>query len=556
MLLSLYIENVALIKKLNIDINAGFTVLTGETGGGKSIIIDSLALLCGSRGDRSLIRTGEDFACVEGIFDLRGVSLGEDAELADNDQTVTVYRRITADGRSVCKAGGRTISVSKLKGIVSRLVNIHGQQDTQALSDPSSHLNLLDAYAGHERELEAYAASYAAYIALEDEVKRLGKINEDKLIRLDVLEFQINELDGANIIEGEEEGLESEKSVLVNYEKILDNVKTALDSLDGRDSALMGLYKAQEALNRLEGVLSGISDYVKRLESCSYEMRDIVDSLKSDISIDCDSPEKRIDEIEERLALISRLKRKYRTDEAGLSEKLKALKKEKEELVTSDEILEDRKNELTDKAKLLQALADTLSIKRKSAALKLEKEIEANLSQLDMPSVTFATEFGRTPFTPTGTDTAEFLISANAGEEPRSIARIASGGELSRIMLSVKSAFAEIDGVTTVVFDEIDTGISGKTSERIGLKLKKLTEPGIQILCVTHSPQIACLADTHLSVSKAEDGGRTYTSVKELSFEERINEIARIMGGIQVTEAVRAASREALVRAAELKSNN
>ncbi len=550
MLLSLFAENIALIKKLNMEINGGFTVLTGETGGGKSIIIDSLSLLCGSRADRSLIRTGEDFALVEGIFDARGSSLGEDAEFADTDGIIAVSRRITADGMSVCKAGGKTVPVSRLKSLVSKLLNIHGQQDTQMLSDPASHLALLDAYARDGRELDAYAAEYAEYTTLEAEVERLKKLGDEKLMRLDVLEFQLKELDAACVTAGEEARLESEKSVLNNYEKILGNVKAALDALDGRDSAYGRLYKANEALGRLDGVLASAAGYVKRLESCVYEVSDIVDSLKSDISVDCDSPEKRIDEIEERLAQISRLKRKYRTDETGLIEKLASIKTEKQELDTSDEALEDKITEFNAKGKTLKTLADLLSAKRREAAGRLEREIETHLAQLDMPSVNFITEFGTIPFSPSGIDTAEFLISANAGEEPRPIARIASGGELSRIMLSVKTAFAAIDGVKTVVFDEIDSGISGKTSEKLGLKLKNLTASGIQILCVTHSPQIACLADTHILVSKKEDGGRTYTTAKSLDFEERVGEVARIMGGIQVTEAVTAASREALMRGA------
>jgi DNA repair protein RecN (Recombination protein N) len=553
MLLSLYIENIALIKKLNIDINKGFTVLTGETGGGKSIIIDSLALLCGARGDKSLIRTGEDYAFVEGVFDVSDSTLGEDAEFAEGG-TLAVSRRITSDGRSVCKAGGRTIPVSRLKGIVSKLLNIHGQQDTQSLSDPATHLTLLDAYGGLQNILDEYNAAYGEYTLIGEEVNRLSKINEDKLIRLDVINFQIQELEGADISAGEEERLESERTILINFEKILDNVKTALNALNGTGGVLDGMYKASDSLNRLEGTLAGASDYVNRIESAAYDIKDIVDSLKSDISLDIESPEKRIDEIEERLSTISRLKRKYRTSEEGLVEKLNELKKEKLLLDSSDEALQDKINELKATEEKLKVIADNLSEMRKKAAKRLEKEIEGHLAELDMPSVTFVTEFANIPFSPSGTDYAEFFISANAGEEPKPISKIASGGELSRIMLSIKSAFAFIDNVKTVVFDEIDTGISGKTSEKLGIKLKKLTEKGIQILCVTHSPQIACLADTHLGVSKFQDGGRTYTAVKTLDFEERIDEIARIMGGINITDSVRAASREALENAKQIKN--
>ncbi len=548
MLLNLYVENIALIKKLNIDISEGFTVLTGETGGGKSIIIDSLSLLCGGRGDKSLIRTGEDSATVEGVFSADVSALGDDAEYADEDGNVTVYRRISTDGRSVCRLGGRTVPVSKLKSFMDTMLNIHGQQDTQSLSDVSTHITLLDSYAGNNELFDSYSEIYALYRGLCSEVEKLEKISEDKLIRLDVIDFQIKELENASIKPGEEEKLESEKNVLANYEKIMNGVRTSSESLDGRESALSKIRKACDALSRIETYLDGAADYIKRLESCTYEISDIVSSLKGSVETEYDSPDKRIDEIEDRLVTISRLKRKYRLDEEGLVKRLEELKTEKEQLDLSDELLREKKEELKKTESLLEEAAEKLSFSRKEAAKKLEREIEKNLSFLDMPSVTFVTEFTRIPFAENGYDTAEFLISANKGEEPRPIARIASGGELSRIMLSVKSAFAEIDGVKTVIFDEIDTGISGKTSEKLGLQLKELNKKGIQVLCVTHSSQIACLADTHLRVSKAVDGDRTYTSVKKLDFEERVDEIARIIGGITVTDSVRKASREALLQ--------
>lgn len=548
MLVSLYVENVALIKKLNIDINCGFTVLTGETGGGKSIIIDSLSLLCGSRGDKSIIRTGEDYAFVEGVFACEGTDMGEYGEYSDENSFITASRRITADGRSTCRLNGRSVSVSLLKNAVSRLLNIHGQQDTQSLSDESTHLSLLDSYAGNREQAEEYEKEYQTYIKLKNEVERLQKSGDDKLMRLDVIDFQINELEGAEIKVGEEEQLQAEKKVLVNYEKIFENVKTVLEALNGREGTLNKLCKAKDSLCKIESVLNGAEEFIKRLESCTYEIDDIASSLRFAVDIDCDSPDKRIDEIEERLVLLSRLQRKYRTDESGLVCRLEELKKEKNELDLNGDMLEDAKKSLEKQVNVLSEKSKALHLTRKRASEKLEKEIEKHLSELDMPSVAFVTEFESVPFSENGEDKVEFLISANKGEEPRPIARIASGGELSRIMLSVKSAFASIDGVKTVVFDEIDTGISGKTSEKLGLKLKKLTKEGVQILCVTHSSQIASLADTHLRVAKSVEGDRTYTKVKALDFDERIEEIARIIGGITVTEAVKNAAREALRR--------
>ena len=548
MLISLYAENVALIKKLNIEVAPGFTVLTGETGGGKSIIVDSMALLCGARGDKTLIRTGEDQACVEGVFDVSGCDLGEDAEFVGEDNIVSIFRRITADGRSVCRINGRTVPVARLKSLVSALLNIHGQQDTLSLSDPQTHIGLLDTYADDSAELTRYAEQYGVYNSALAEVRRLEKLGEEKMLRLDVLEFQINELKSAKVRANEEQELENERLVLVNYEKIYENVRSALIELKGRDSALDRLNKANDSLRRIENVLSGSADLIKRLESCTYEIDDIAQSLKDGVDIDCESPEKRIDEIEERLSVISRLKRKYRTDDEGLAHKLEELEREKSELDMNDELLEDKRAELEEAENELGKRALDLRSRRVSAARELEKAIETCLASLDMPAVTFVVEFTDIPFSENGTDGVEFLISANKGELPRPISRIASGGELSRIMLSVKTAFAKADGVGTVVFDEIDSGISGKTSERLGIKLKELSESGIQILCITHSAQIAGLADTHWRVSKGEENGRTYTSVKILTEEERVEEIARIMGGITVTDAVRAAARESLAQ--------
>ena len=546
MLVSLYAENVALIKKLNITVGAGFTVLTGETGGGKSIIVDSMALLCGARGDKTLIRTGEDQATVEGVFDVSGERAGDFAEFAGEDGLMSVYRRITADGRSVCRINGRTVPVNRLKELVSRLLNIHGQQDTQSLSDPQTHIVLLDTYAGDSAELASYREQYEVYTAAYAEAERMRKLAEEKMLRLDVLDYQINELENASVRAGEESELEGERSVLVNYEKIYDNVRGALDELKGRDSALSKLGRANDSLRRIENVLAGSSDYIKRLESCVYEIEDVAESLKDGIDLECESPEKRIDEIEERLSVISRLKRKYRTDDAGLAEQLETFKREKKELDMSDEYLADKRAFLAEAEKELARRADVLRARRRSAAALLEKEIEECLASLDMPSVTFKTEFTDIPFCENGSDGVEFLISANKGELPRPIARIASGGELSRIMLAIKSAFVRSDGVGTVVFDEIDSGISGKTSEMLGKKLKELAQKGIQIMCITHSAQVASQADTHWLVSKGVEGERTYTHVKVLGKEERIDELARIMGGIKVTDAVRSAARETL----------
>lgn len=527
-------------------------MLTGETGGGKSIIIDSLSLLCGGRGDRALIRTGEETAFVEGIFELPPDTHGFEDGYIGEDGLFAVSRKITSDGRSICKAGGRTIPVSRLRELTSRLLNIHGQQDTQALSDPLTHLDMLDVYAKSrgESSLDEYTKVYSDYSRQKLKTQKLEKSAEDSELRAETLDFQIQELENLSVSRGEEDRLISEKTLLTNYEKIFGGVKTAKDALVGGEGVYFGLNRAIESLGRISGLLKTTPELISRLDSCLIEVKDIADSLGSIVGIDCPSPETRIDEIETRLSAISRFCRKHKSTADGLADVLALLKEERETIGTADELLSAAKAELELLIKNLTAAGEKLTSSRKGAAALLEREIEASLCELDMPAVTFVTSIEKKPFGAGGGDSVEFLVSANAGEDPKPIAKIASGGELSRIMLSIKSAFAEIDGVKTVVFDEIDSGISGKTSEKLGLKLKELSKKGIQILCVTHAVQIACQADGHLLVSKAEEGGRTFTSAKTLSFEERVDEIARIMGGVEVTGSVKAASREYLLRAA------
>ena len=537
MLLSLYIENIALIQKLNIEPGSGLTVLTGETGAGKTIIVGSLSLLCGARGDRDVVRTGEDHALAEGVFG--NLSAKEAESLAtlgvepDDDGLVMLSRRISSDGRSVCRVNGRTVTAGMLKSVGACLLNLHGQQESMQLSDPDTHLPLLDGYAADEAELDSYKTRYRDWLAAKKRLESLENASRDSEERADMLDFQINEL-------------EAESLRLGNFEKIAEGTQRAHDALYANPSAYELIKKAESSLKRLSAVLPEAEELAKRLESCSLEIADIAETLTSFSSSDGENVSVKLDRVEGRLAELKRLERKYRVPADELAPKLASLKEERRGIESADELAAEAKKELDEKEKLLSAAAKELSDIRKAKANELSQTIMGQLEELDMPSVRFEPRFSAKPFAADGADDLEFLIAPNKGEEPKPMSKIASGGELSRIMLSVKSALAASGGAGCAVFDEIDTGISGKTSEKIGIKLKQLASHGSQVICVTHSAQIAALADTHLRVSKTQSEDRTYTQLTVLDNEGRINEVARIMGGISLTDSVLAAAREAI----------
>lgn len=550
MLLSLYIENIALIQKLNIEPGSGLTVLTGETGAGKTIIVGSLSLLCGARGDRDVVRTGEDHALAEGVFG--NLSAKEAESLAalgvepDDDGLVMLSRRISSDGRSVCRVNGRTVTAGMLKSVGACLLNLHGQQESMQLSDPDTHLPLLDGYAADGAELDSYKTRYRDWLAAKKRLESLENASRDSEERADMLDFQINELEAVSPRAGEYAELEAESLRLGNFEKIAEGTQRAHDALYANPSAYELIKKAESSLKRLSAVLPEAEELAKRLESCSLEIADIAETLTSFSSSDGENVSVKLDRVEGRLAELKRLERKYRVPADELAPKLASLKEERRGIESADELAAEAKKELDEKEKLLSAAAKELSDIRKAKANELSQTIMGQLEELDMPSVRFEPRFSAKPFAADGADDLEFLIAPNKGEEPKPMSKIASGGELSRIMLSVKSALAASGGAGCAVFDEIDTGISGKTSEKIGIKLKQLASHGSQVICVTHSAQIAALADTHLRVSKTQSEDRTYTQLTVLDNEGRINEVARIMGGISLTDSVLAAAREAI----------
>ncbi len=550
MLLSLYIENVALIQKLNIDLGGGLTVLTGETGAGKTIIVGTLSLLCGARSDRDIVRTGCDFALAEGFFG--NLSQKEEEGIAslgfetDEDGGIMLSRRITSDGRSVCKINGRTVPVGILKEIGKTLMSLHGQQESMELSDSLTHLPLLDSFADCGDLLEEYKALYAQRNTLLSRLKELENEVENSAQRADMLDFKISELKTAHLKAGELAQLEAESVRLSSFEKIAEGTSDAYNALYGTPSAYELINKAQNKLKRLVSVLPEAEELVKRLDSVSLEIKDVSETLGGFASDDGENVTSRLNKVESRIAELKRLEKKYRISADGLIEKLAELEKERDAIQNADELLDSQKKAVLEKECELQKCAEKLSNVRKQKADELCQSVKKQLEELDMPSVRFEAKFEKTDFTPSGIDSFEFLIAPNKGEEPKPMSKIASGGELSRIMLSLKSALRAQVGSNCTVFDEIDTGISGKTSEKIGIKLKKLAKDNSQIICVTHSAQIAALANTHLLVSKSQQDGRTFTTLEELDLEGRVNEVARIMGGISLTDSVIAAAREAI----------
>lgn len=558
MLSSLHIENVALIKENTLLFANGFTVLTGETGAGKSIILDALSLLCGARSDREIIRSGESYAFVEGCFDCFDKDTVEKlAELdisPDEDGALFLSRRISADGRSVAKIGERQVPSSRLRAVTELLINIHGQQDTLLLADKAKHLPLIDGYAMDDDLLFTYRELYRRYTHLLTEIKEEKDKASDAAFRKEMLEFKLNSLKKAKLRAGEEEELEASRRRLRAAEKIASGASTAYSRLYKEDrSASERVYDAMTALSALKEALPEAAELYDRLDSVKCEIDDIADTLKDFALTDADSAAAELDEVEKRLELISELKRRFGTDYEGLLTARDGLLAELERIEGSDEYIKELEAERDSIYSELAALAATLSKVRRTAALSLEKRVAECLAELDMPSVHFTVDFKEIPPQADGLDEVEILISPNAGETPKPLSKIASGGELARIMLAFKTALSETTGVSVMVFDEIDTGISGRTAQKTGLALKRLSAGvNTQVLCVTHSAQIAALADTHLLVSKHEEAGRTKSIVTALDDEARVLEIARIIGGISFGDATMDAARELIKEAAKL----
>ncbi|OGO88439.1 MAG: DNA repair protein RecN [Clostridiales bacterium GWF2_36_10] len=551
MLASIHIENIALIKNIDISFGDGFNVLTGETGAGKSIIIDALSLLCGARSDREIIRSGEDTALVEGIFYEFGIStlstLAEMDIFPDEDGLLLIQRRLSSDGRTVAKIGQRQVTASKLREIASLLISIHGQQDTQILADEQKQLFLLDGFAQNNSVLQEYITEYKKYTALLDKKQSLESSEEEKSFRLDTINFRLAEIEKAHLSVGEEEKLVSERILLSNSEKIITHTNEVYNNIyRTQKSATERISTALIAIKPLFGIIPEAEKISERLNDVKYELEDIAETIQTYTEQEGGNPIKRLDAVEERLEQINSLKRKYKSDVEGIIKEYERLKEEKESIESASELIEQLEKQINHQLVILGEKAKLLNKSRKEAAEKLINKVEDTLNFLDMPSVRFAIDFKKKDFTQSGNSEVSFLISANVGEVPKPIAKIASGGELSRLMLALKS-IPSVNENPVMIFDEIDTGISGKTSEKIGIKLSDTAKnSGCQVICVTHSAQIAARADTHLLISKSESEGRTTTKLTELKGNSRIEEISRIIGGVVITDTVRNTAREML----------
>ena len=552
MLLSVYIENIALIKKLSLDIDNGFCAFTGETGAGKSIIIDSLGLLCGARSDKEIIRTGEESALVEGIFEINDeYTLKKLAEMEiepEEDGTITVTRKIMRDGKSSAKINGRSTPLSRLRPAVSMLLSIHGQQDPQAFADSDRQREMLDSFAENDMILAEYGEKYKEYKSIKSRLEGIEADARDREFKLDMLKFKVGELKKAKIKVGEKAELLTERTLLANSERIVSRSGEAYSLLYAMDgSAAETVESALNAVNSLVGIVEEAESLSERLESAKYEIIDIAQSLKEYTEADGENVEARLDECETRLELIKKLEHKYKTEADDIPALLEQLEAELDENENSDALREKLARELKNVRLALEESGKGLTESRKIASVRLCERVTEELCELDMPGVRFELSLTEKEFSENGCDEVEFLISANKGELPKPMSKIASGGELSRIMLCLKCVFADTESIGTLIFDEIDTGVSGRTSEKIGIRLKAAANGRkTQVICVTHSAILAAKADSHYKISKNEADGRVITSVNKLDYIGRRDELARIMGGLNITETVLKAAEEML----------
>lgn len=554
MLSNLQIENIAVIKSASIDFENGFNVMTGETGAGKSIVIDSLNAILGERTSRELIRSGADSASVCAEFQNVGDNVKNELEKLgiEKDNTLIVSRKLTPDGKNVCRINGMPATVSMLKALGVQLVNIHGQLDNQSLLSPETHCSFIDKLAGSGRELNEFKELYSLYIKKENELKSLNTDVNEKNRRLDILNYQIEEIQKADIRPGEKDELTEKLGFLRNAEKVLDLLHAAYAALNG-DGEMPGaadvaadaaskLLSAADYSSDFTETANGVNDAAMNLSAYTEELRDKIYSLDYDPN--------ETERAEERLDVIYRLSQKYGDSEEDILAYLENAEKERDALSFSDERAEQLRAETEKAYNEALAAAKKLSEIRIEAGKKFSADVERELAFLDMPSVKFIVNDSVGELYENGIDNIEFLLSANAGEEPKPLSKIASGGELSRIMLAIKCVLSELDDIDTLIFDEIDSGVSGRAALKIAAKMKDLSKTH-QVICVTHLAQIAAFADEHKLISKEEKDGRTYTCIASLDYNGRKYELARIMGGLTVTQSI-LNSAEELLSSAEI----
>jgi len=550
MLQNLTIENIAVIKQVQLDLPEGFVALTGETGAGKSIVIDAINAVLGERTSRDLIRTGAETARVAALFCEVGVDITmllRELDLPEGDDGTVLISRVISHTKNSCRVNGMPVTLVTLRQLGQALINVHGQHDNQALLDSARHMHFIDAMAENEALRTEYRAAFAQLRALQREQDALQMDEDEKARRLDMLAHQIDELEQANVQPGERDTLRERQTMMRNSEKIAEQLQGALAALSGDEvGAVLLAFEAVSALQRITDYLPATDELATRLQNAAYELEEGVGDLR-DLLDNATFDPAQADEVQARLDVYYRLSRKYGDTEIEMLDFLERARIEQASIAQSDERILQLEEEIDKQLEHTIALAKQLAKSRHTAAELFAQQVKDELQALDMSNIAFTVQFAKIPLRPDGGETAEFLISANLGEAPKPLAKIASGGELSRIMLAIKAVLAAKDNTPTLIFDEIDAGVSGRAAEKIGRKLRQVAQ-GRQVICVTHLAQIAALADCHLHISKHVQGDETQTHIMPLNHEGRSRELARIMGGEQITQTQLAAAEEMLMQ--------
>lgn len=559
MLSLLHIENIALIQSADIRFEPGFNVLTGETGAGKSIVIDSIGAVLGERTSRELIRTGAKSALVTAVFtQVPPLPWLEENGFPTGEEELLLQRELQGDGRNVCRIDGKLVTVAQLRELGRQLLNIHGQHDGQQLLDPASHLGYLDQFGGCQPLLESYQEAYRKWHDIRREMDKLQMDEAERSRRVDTLNYQIQELERAQLKAGEDEELSARRTLLRSAGRLMEAVQSAEFALSGdedRDGACSLIAQAEGEVQGVSSISPELSELSEKLTALRCAADDAADTLR-DLSRSFDFSPGELDQVEERLDLLYRLRKKYGPTVEDMLSYLDRCRKELDQIQYADDTLARLEKDLKKAQKEAARRGEVLSQARREAAGALQARVQEELRQLDMPKVQFQTEFtpkgGEAGMDDTGLDEVQFLMSANLGEALKPIQKVASGGELARIMLALKNVLAEGDQIGTLVFDEVDTGVSGRAAQKVAEKMAQVAR-GKQVLCVTHLPQIAAMADTHFSVQKGERDGRTYTRLERLDRSQRREELARLIGGASITPSLLESAEELLRQAEQQK---
>ena len=559
MLSLLHIENIALIQSADIRFEPGFNVLTGETGAGKSIVIDSIGAVLGERTSRELIRTGAKSALVTAVFtQVPPLPWLEENGFPTGEEELLLQRELQGDGRNVCRIDGKLVTVAQLRELGRQLLNIHGQHDGQQLLDPASHLGYLDQFGGCQPLLESYQEAYRKWHDIRREMDKLQMDEAERSRRVDTLNYQIQELERAQLKAGEDEELSARRTLLRSAGRLMEAVQSAEFALSGdedRDGACSLIAQAEGEVQGVSSISPELSELSEKLTALRCAADDAADTLR-DLSRSFDFSPGELDQVEERLDLLYRLRKKYGPTVEDMLSYLDRCRKELDQIQYADDTLARLEKDLKKAQKEAARRGEVLSQARREAAGALQARVQEELRQLDMPKVQFQTEFtpkgGEAGMDETGLDEVQFLMSANLGEALKPIQKVASGGELARIMLALKNVLAEGDQIGTLVFDEVDTGVSGRAAQKVAEKMAQVAR-GKQVLCVTHLPQIAAMADTHFSVQKGERDGRTYTRLERLDRSQRREELARLIGGVSITPSLLESAEELLRQAEQQK---